>query len=250
MRCRVPTHWARPARSSVPASSHWALSCTPSWACRWGRWGKVARFVRTTFGLSVTPGGLAHLLHRTARDAAPAYAALCQRVRDSDVVTADETGWRVGAFRHCLWVFATPETTVYAILPGRGFEDAARSSGPTSPGCSYATAGWRIAATTAQRTKVVQATCYDAASNCRRIIWTVGGPAQIQAVLQAGLDVRDRCNAGELSEHGLASGRGRLVARLGRLIDAPPPLDDAERFAKHSGHRILCRVPLLVGPVD
>ena len=72
--------------------------------------GKVARFLRTTFGLSVTPGGLAHLLHRTARDAAPAYAALCQQVRESDVVTPDETGWRVGALRHWLWVFATPET--------------------------------------------------------------------------------------------------------------------------------------------
>ncbi len=56
---------------------------------------------------------------------------------------------------------------------------------------------------------------------------------QVQAVLQTGLAVRDRCNAGELSEHGLASVRGRLVARLGRLIDAPPPLDDAERFARH-----------------
>ena len=55
----------------------------------------------------------------------------------------------------------------------------------------------------------------------------------MQAVLQTGLAVRDRCTAGELSEHGLASIRGRLVARLGRLIDAPPPLDDAERFARH-----------------
>ena len=24
-----------------------------------------------------------------------------------------------------LWVFTTPETTVYAILPGRGFDEAA-----------------------------------------------------------------------------------------------------------------------------
>ena len=54
---------------------------------------------------------------------------------------------------------------------------------------------------------------------------------QVQAVLQTGLAVRDRCNDGELSEHGLASVRGRLVAQLGRLIDAPPPLDDTERFA-------------------
>ena len=44
--------------------------------------------------------------------------------RESDVVTPDETGWRVGAVRHWLWVFATPATTVYAIRPGRGFDDA------------------------------------------------------------------------------------------------------------------------------
>ena len=55
----------------------------------------------------------------------------------------------------------------------------------------------------------------------------------MQAVLRAGLDLRDRCNAGELSEHAMATARGRLNARLGRLIDAPPPLDDAERFAAH-----------------
>ena len=52
-------------------------------------------------------------------------------------------------------------------------------------------------------------------------------------VLRAGLDLRDRCNAGELGEHGMATARGRLSARLGRLVDAPPPLHDAERFAAH-----------------
>ena len=85
---------------------------------------KVAHVLRTTFGLRVTPGGLAHLLHRTARDAAPTYTALCEQVRNSPVVTPDETGWRVGAISHWLWAFVTPETTVYAIYPGRGFDDA------------------------------------------------------------------------------------------------------------------------------
>ena len=56
---------------------------------------------------------------------------------------------------------------------------------------------------------------------------------EVQAVLRAGLDLRDRCNAGALSEHGMATARGRLTARLGRLVDAPPPLDAAERFAGH-----------------
>ena len=60
----------------------------------------------------------------------------------------------------------------------------------------------------------------------------------MQDTLQAGLALRDRRNAGGLSDHGLATARGRLLARLSRLIDNPPPLDDTERFARPLGHRI------------
>ena len=194
---------------------------------------KVAHVLRTTFGLQVTPGGLAHLLHRTARDAAPTYTALCEQVRNSPVVTPDETGWRVGAISHWLWAFVTPETTVYAICPGRGFDDATTVLGADFDGVLVRD-GW------------VSYRCYRAALHqsclnhllrrCKELqedhpdsLWA----GQVQAVLQTGLAVRDRCNDGELSEHGLASVRGRLVAQLGRLIDAPPPLDDTERFARH-----------------
>ena len=38
---------------------------------------------------------------------------------------------------------------------------------------------------------------------------------------------------GRLTGHGLASVRGTLLARLGRLIAAPPSLVDAKRFAAH-----------------
>ena len=57
--------------------------------------------------------------------------------------------------------------------------------------------------------------------------------ARVQRVLQAGLDLRDRRDAGLLSDHGLATARGRLLAQLGRLIDKAPTLDAAERFAAH-----------------
>ena len=194
---------------------------------------KVAHVLRTTFGLQVTPGGLAHLLHRTARDAAPTYTALCEQVRNSPVVTPDETGWRVAAISHWLWAFVTPETTVYAICPGRGFDDATTVLGADFAGVLVRD-GW------------VSYRCYRAALHqsclnhllrrCKELqedhpdsLWA----GQVQAVLQTGLAVRDRCNDGELSEHGLASVRGRLVAQFGRLIDAPPPLDDTERFARH-----------------
>ena len=95
---------------------------------------KVTRVLRTQFGLSVTKGGLVQLLHRPAAAAAPAYAALREQVRCSPVVTPDETGWRVNALRHWLWAFATPETTVYAICNGRGFDDAAAVLGPDFAG--------------------------------------------------------------------------------------------------------------------
>ena len=193
---------------------------------------KVAHLLRTTFGLQVTPGGLAHVLHRAARAAAPAYTELCEQVRTAPVVTPDETGWRVGGERHWLWTFVTPETTVYAICPGRGFADAATVLGTDYVGVLVRD-GW------------APYRCYDGLhqtclnhllQRCKQLRedhpdspWA----ADVAAVLRAGLDLRDRCNAGALSEHGMATARGRLTARLGRLVDAPPPLDDAERFAAH-----------------
>ena len=44
---------------------------------------KVADLLQTRFGLQVTPGGLANLLHRAARDATPPYEALREQVRNA-----------------------------------------------------------------------------------------------------------------------------------------------------------------------
>jgi Transposase IS66 family len=95
---------------------------------------KTATVLRERLGLTVTAGGLAQVLHRTAHRATPTYTALCEQVRGSPVVSPDETGWRVGAVPHWLWVFATPETTVYAIRPGRSFDDAATILAPDFDG--------------------------------------------------------------------------------------------------------------------
>ena len=181
----------------------------------------------------MTPGGLVHLLHRAARDAGPTYTALREQVRNSPLVTPDETGWRVGAVRHWLWVFVAPKTTVYAIRAGRGFDDAASVLGTDYAGVLVRD-GW---APYRRFEGALHQTCL--AHLLRRSKQLLEDhphsrwAAQVQAVLQTSLDVRDRCNDGELTEHGLASVRGRLVARLGRLIDAPPALADAERFAAH-----------------
>ncbi len=149
------------------------------------------------------------------------------------MVTPDETGWRVNAVRHWLWAFTTPETTVYAICDGRGFDDAATVLGPDFAGVLVRD-GW--AAYRGFKHAPHQSCLNHLSRRCKQLqtdhpdsSWA----GRVQAVLQDGLALRKRCNAGGITEHGLASARGRLVARLGRLIDTPPPVADAERFARH-----------------
>ena len=194
---------------------------------------KVARVLDTQFGLRVTKGGLVQLLHRTATRAAPAYAALCEQVRRSPMVTPDETGWRVAGapalavgvrdsgddgLRHLQrpgvrrgGVGARPDFAGVLVRDGwaayRGFKNAPHQT---------------CLAHLLRRCKDLQTAHPDNP-------WA----GEVKAVLQDGLAVRDRCQAGEISEHGLATARGRLVARLGRLLDSAPPLAAAECFAKH-----------------
>ena len=96
--------------------------------------GKLATFFAERCGLRVARSALVRALHRAADKALPTYAALVQTVRGSPMVVPDETGWRVHAALWWLWVFVTPDTTVYAILPGRGFAEAASVLGASFAG--------------------------------------------------------------------------------------------------------------------
>ena len=117
------------------------------------------------------------MLHRAARAAAPAYTELCEQVRNAPVVTPDETGWRVGGIRHWLWTFVTPDTTVYAICPGRGFNDAATVLGTDYVGVLVRD-GWAPY----RCFDGLHQTCLNhllhAASSSGRTILTVPGPAR------------------------------------------------------------------------
>ena len=88
-------------------------------------YGKIATLFQQQSRLTVTRGGLVQAVQRAARHAQPTYAALCTTGRGSPMVSPDETGWKVGGQLQWLWAFATPDTTVYRIQPGRGFDEAA-----------------------------------------------------------------------------------------------------------------------------
>jgi transposase len=58
-------------------------------------------------------------------------------------------------------------------------------------------------------------------------------PRRVAELLRAGLDLRDRHLAGEVSRHGLAVARGRLENQLSDLIFPPKTSAANERLAQH-----------------
>ena len=80
---------------------------------------KLSR-VLAHWGLRVSAGGLSQALARVAARLRGNYYGIAQAIRASPVVNADETSWYVGRPGWWLWVFATPERTLYVVNEGRG----------------------------------------------------------------------------------------------------------------------------------
>jgi len=137
---------------------------------------------------------------------------LVQAVRHSPVVAPDETGWKVGGRLWWLWVFVTPEVTVYTIQPGRG---PRRSSARAMPASSCATAGRPIASSRTPRTRPASRT---SSRRTHHLLETAQRgaarfPRAVRRLLLRALALRDRRARGELGGHGLRVALGRLEAR-------------------------------------
>ncbi len=195
--------------------------------------GKIATLWRERYGLHVTAGGLVHAVRRAARQAEPTYAALCATVRGSPVVSPDETGWKVGGHLQWLWAYATPDTTVYAIQPGRGYEEAATMLGADFAGVLVRD-GW---APYRRFTEAVHQTCLMHLLRRCRLLQRDHGEKRfaprVEAILRQALAVRDRSRAGTMSPSGVAVARGHLQNQLNRLLDMPRLSQPAARLAAH-----------------
>jgi transposase len=81
---------------------------------------KICDFLQTYCQLKVCPGAFIRAEQRLADLARPTYELLLEALRQSHVVHADETGWRVGRLNAWLWVFSSKHATVYVIRAGKG----------------------------------------------------------------------------------------------------------------------------------
>jgi transposase len=83
-------------------------------------YGKICDFLLTYCHLKVCPATFIRAEQRLAELAKPTYELLIEALRQSHVVHADETGWRVGRLSAWLWVFSSKQATVYVIRTGKG----------------------------------------------------------------------------------------------------------------------------------
>lgn len=73
----------------------------------------VCRFPVSAGGLTQAWKNLAFLLE-------PYYQQIGQKISQSGVLNADETGWRLNGITHWLWCFTTPRLCYYLITKSRG----------------------------------------------------------------------------------------------------------------------------------
>jgi len=193
------------------------------------------------FGLEVSRGGLYRALARMAGRAEPTYDQLVEAARQAPVNGMDETGWKVGGRLQWLHVAVSAQVTVYAILPGRGYEQAVMILGAEYDGFLIHD-GWAPY----YRFQVAfhQSCLAHLLKRCREMAQiaspsALAFPQAVEDLLETSLGLRDRYEQGEISERGLSIATGKLEAKLDRMLEPHRRNPANHRLARHLEHELL-----------
>lgn len=193
------------------------------------------------FGLEVSRGGLYRALARMAGRAEPTYDRLVEATRQAPVNGMDETGWKVGGQLQWLHVAVNAQVAVYAILPGRGYEQSVEILGAEYDGFLIHD-GW--AAYYRFQFAFHQSCLAHLLKRCREMAQTASPaalafPRAVEDLLQTSLELRDRYAQGEVSERGLSIATGKLEAKLERMLETRRRNPANRRLARHLEHEQL-----------
>jgi transposase len=190
------------------------------------------------FGLEVSRGGLYRALARMAGRAESTYDGLVETARQAPVNGMDETGWKVGGRLQWLHVAVSAQVTVYAILPGRGYEQSVAILGAAYDGFLIHD-GW--APYYRFRLACHQSCLAHLLKRCREMMQlaspaALAFPRAVEDLLQKGLELRDRYGRGEISGHGMNTATGKLEAKLDRMLETRRRNPANRRLARHLEH--------------
>jgi transposase len=176
-----------------------------------------------------------------AHRAAPTYDGLLETARQAPANGMDETGWKVGGRLQWLHVAVSAQVTVYAILPGRGYEQAIELLGAAYDGFLIHD-GW--APYYRFQLAFHQSCLAHLLKRCREMAHLASAaalafPRAAKSLLETSLELRDRHERGEVSERGLSIATGKLEARLERMLEPSRRNPANRRLARHLEHERL-----------
>lgn len=194
-------------------------------------YGKVARWMRLTFGLDAAPSSFARADQRLAQDFAPTYADLQTQLRQSDAVHTDETGWKVGGHSAWLWVFTNEQVTLYVIDPHRDHAVVERILEQDFEGVLITDCFLAYDPLTYDKSKCVG----HLLRRCKTLVESDNAAAirfseQAARLLRGALKLKE--HKPTLSEHGYRVACGRLEAAFDRLLARHYRQADTARFVK------------------
>jgi transposase len=197
--------------------------------------GKISTLFVTLFGIKLTRGGVCQAMLRTAGKCLPHYHAIILNLAQSPWIVPDETGWRVGGRPAWLHTFVTEQTVAFLVAKERGFDASSRIIPKDYAGVlghdgfkSYERFFW-----------AKHQTCNNhLLRRCHELLGTATGgavifPRKVQGILQEGLEVRDRRDAGKISAKTAARKADELEKRMVELTEPHKTNPANETFAAH-----------------
>ena len=196
--------------------------------------GKISRFFKEFFGITLTRGGSCQIMLRTARRCQETYHAIVKRVQQSPWIVPDETGWRIGG--HGAWLHvAVAQDAVAYLVGGRGIETSRVLIGKQYAG-TLIHDGW---APYDQFYRATHQTCMGhLLQRCKEILETASRgavlfPRRVKALLQEALAIRDQRDQKALPPAAACEKADAFDARMDQMLHWTKSNAVNERFAKH-----------------
>jgi len=196
---------------------------------------KIAELFQSCFGIELSRAGACQAVLRAARRCRGEYGRIVAHVRASDMVTPDETGWRIGGRSAWLHAAATDDAAAYLIAPERGFDASERLLGADYAGVLVHD-GWAPYLRFHRASH--QACLAHLLRRCCELLETatrgaVIFPRKIKAILREALDTRDRRDAGLITAVTAARKAREFQRRIATLTEPIKTNAANERFAAH-----------------
>lgn len=205
--------------------------------------GKVAAVFAGMFGLDLSRGAVDQIVLRAADRLEPDYQLILEQVKESEQVTPDETGWRVGGHPAWLHAWVGDLATAYVIDSQRGAAVLERLLGQDWDGILVHDG---FASYDAWFPEAIHQQCLDhLLRRAHALEETARGggvrfPRQVIALLTEAIHARNQCLDGRIALERLTGRREEFDARLRDLLERPRSVPEQDVFAnhlaKHAGH--------------